>query len=153
LNPVARWQLNQSVDRSIFKDVMHLRSKAKSDRLKQRIMKCLSLWVAANTGEDLDRIEGGESFAELGIDSLKAVQMAQEIELWLKVSVSPVVAWSYPTCDALAAHLAKLYVDDVEKDVDVSAEAQDDLIGLLDDIEAMDEQVVDQICSSRRQIN
>jgi amino acid adenylation domain-containing protein len=51
-------------------------------------------------------LAGRPTFAELGLDSAAGVALAAALADWLGRPVPPVVAWDYPTVDALAAHLA-----------------------------------------------
>jgi hypothetical protein len=45
-------------------------------------------------------------FAELGLDSLTAVELAEQLATWLGVPVSPTATWDHPTIEHLAAHLS-----------------------------------------------
>jgi acyl transferase domain-containing protein/acyl-CoA synthetase (AMP-forming)/AMP-acid ligase II/acyl carrier protein len=44
-------------------------------------------------------------FSRYGLDSLAAVEITLELELWLGQKIPPTLAWEYPTIQALAAHL------------------------------------------------
>jgi acyl carrier protein len=57
---------------------------------------------------DIERaeIDIGAPFSAFGLDSLKAVSLAGELETWLGRSLPPTLLWDYPTIDALATHLA-----------------------------------------------
>jgi len=46
------------------------------------------------------------SFARYGFDSVTAVQMAHQLEEWLKRPVEPTVLYNYPSPESLAYHLA-----------------------------------------------
>ena len=46
-------------------------------------------------------------FAELGMDSLTAVENSQELESVLGLQLPPMVVWSFPTAQALATYLAE----------------------------------------------
>ncbi len=45
-------------------------------------------------------------FADCGIDSVRAVQLANDLEVWLKRRVEPTVFWQYATIETLSARLA-----------------------------------------------
>lgn len=53
---------------------------------------------------DIDRTR---PFAELGVDSVAAVELSGDLESFLGKRVEPTVVWDYPTIALLAAHLAK----------------------------------------------
>jgi len=78
------------------------------DRLAERIEAFLLDWLierAGAAGGDADR---DRPFAEYGLDSLAAVELSVELEQWLHVQLTPIVAWNYPTPAALARYLAEL---------------------------------------------
>jgi acyl carrier protein len=47
-----------------------------------------------------------QPFSALGLDSLRALTLVDDIETWLGHPVSPTVFWNYPTLAALTEHLA-----------------------------------------------
>lgn len=67
-------------------------------------------WIAGqlSTMLDLPRadIDIGAPFSAFGLDSLKAVSLAGELETWLGRELPPTLLWDYPSIDALATHLA-----------------------------------------------
>ena len=67
-------------------------------------------WIAEQLSAMLDieraEIDIGAPFSAFGLDSLKAVSLAGELETWLGRSLPPTLLWDYPTIDALATHLA-----------------------------------------------
>ena len=50
-------------------------------------------------------VDASRSFAELGLDSVKAVELALDLETWLGRPVPATVFWTYPNINALAEHL------------------------------------------------
>lgn len=44
-------------------------------------------------------------FSKLGVDSMAVVDMAGQLEKWLRMEIEPTAVWDYPTIDAMAAHL------------------------------------------------
>ncbi len=52
---------------------------------------------------ELDR---DKPLADYGIDSLAAVELSQELEAWLGIELTPVLAWNHPTAALLARYLA-----------------------------------------------
>lgn len=67
-------------------------------------------WIAEQLSAMLDieraEIDIGAPFSAFGLDSLKAVSLAGELETWLGRGLPPTLLWDYPSIDALATHLA-----------------------------------------------
>ena len=51
-------------------------------------------------------IKPGRSFADYGLDSLMAVNLAQELEDWLEFPIEATIVWNFPTIEALSQHLS-----------------------------------------------
>lgn len=70
----------------------------------------IEVWLTRAIARSL-RVEPREvdpdrPFPELGMDSIAAVELSGDLELWLARKVAPTVVWDYPTIRLLAAHLA-----------------------------------------------
>ena len=78
------------------------------DRLAERIEVFLLDWLAARSGAVAGDVHRDRPFAEFGLDSLSAVELSAELEQWLHVQLTPVVAWNYPTPAAMSRYLAEL---------------------------------------------
>ena len=65
-------------------------------------------WLIERAGAAAGDANRDRPFAEYGLDSLAAVELSVELEQWLHVQLTPVVAWNYPTPAALARYLAEL---------------------------------------------
>jgi acyl-CoA synthetase (AMP-forming)/AMP-acid ligase II/acyl carrier protein len=78
------------------------------DRLAERIESFLLDWLIERAGAAAGDANRDRPFAEYGLDSLAAVELSVELEQWLHVQLTPVVAWNYPTPAALARYLAEL---------------------------------------------
>ncbi len=59
--------------------------------------------LAASFGND--EVDASRSFADLGLDSVKAVELALDLETWLGRPVPATVFWTYPNIKALTEHL------------------------------------------------
>jgi acyl transferase domain-containing protein/NADPH:quinone reductase-like Zn-dependent oxidoreductase/acyl carrier protein len=57
-------------------------------------------------GVESSNIEINEAFASLGIDSLQAVSICGDLEVWLGLQLPPTLLWDYPTIQILSQHLA-----------------------------------------------
>ncbi len=78
------------------------------DRLSERIEAFLLDWLIERAGAATGDANRDRPFAEYGLDSLAAVELSVELEQWLHVQLTPIVAWNYPTPAALARYLAEL---------------------------------------------
>ena len=67
----------------------------------------LLVWLSERANLAPGSIEPTTPFAELGIDSLTAVEISQEMDEILGLRLPPMVVWSYPTVEALAEYLAE----------------------------------------------
>ncbi len=84
-------------------DVLKLDTKT----LQSRIEDWLIHWLTARADLKSGVMQRATPFAELGIDSLTAVEISQEMDQQLELQLPPMVIWSCPTCEALAVYLAE----------------------------------------------
>ena len=72
--------------------------------------KAIQDWLVAQLSRVLDvepqDIDVREPFTSYGLTSLDAVGLSGELEEWLGRSLSPTLAYDYPTIETLARHLA-----------------------------------------------
>jgi acyl-CoA synthetase (AMP-forming)/AMP-acid ligase II/acyl carrier protein len=80
---------------------------AELDRLAERIEGWMLKWLIDRVGLEASEVERDKPFAEYGVDSLTAVELSQELEDEFEVTLTPIVAWNYPTPMALARYLAE----------------------------------------------
>jgi acyl carrier protein len=78
------------------------------DRLAERIEAFLLEWLIERAGAAAEEADRERPFAEYGLDSLAAVELSAELEQWLHVPLTPIVAWNYPTPAALSRYLAEV---------------------------------------------
>ena len=83
-----------------------------SEQLQTEIATWLMRWLTARADLNPDAIQQDTPFAELGIDSLTAVEISQELDQLLELQLPPMVIWSCPTTEALSAYLAAELVAD-----------------------------------------
>lgn len=67
----------------------------------------LATWIARELKVDLNAIDTRESFFSYGLDSVRTVSLAVDIEDWLGRQIPITLAWDYPSIKALAQHLAQ----------------------------------------------
>ncbi len=63
-------------------------------------------WVARQGAFPVDRISLHQPFSALGLNSVKLVELIGELNDLLSTTLSPTVAFEYPTIERLAVHLA-----------------------------------------------
>ncbi len=67
-------------------------------------------WVAERAKLERAELNSNTPFAELGVDSLTAIELNQELEESLQLKIPPVAAWDYPTPATLANYLAEQFL-------------------------------------------
>jgi len=78
----------------------------RAEQLAEQIEGQILHWLRDRVGVPPEELDRERPFAELGVDSLAAVELSCNLENWLKVKLSPMTAWQYPTPAAIARHLA-----------------------------------------------
>jgi acyl-CoA synthetase (AMP-forming)/AMP-acid ligase II/acyl carrier protein len=79
-----------------------------SELIKQWVIK----WLAKELKLTEQSIDSSKSFADYGLDSVVAVQLAQDLGEWLGEDLDATIAWNFPTIESVAIHLAsKLQLD------------------------------------------
>ena len=99
-------------------------------------------WLASQADIDTTGLDPGQPFADLGLDSLTAVELSTDLEASFGVPLPPIVAWNYPTPLALAGYLAEKTLgesSDLENESPVEP-VDDDLAAMLDDIEQLSDE-------------
>jgi acyl carrier protein len=76
------------------------------DRLAERIETWLLDWLTRRAEVPASELDRDKPLADYGIDSLAAVELSQELEGWLGIELTPVLAWNHPTAAMLARYLA-----------------------------------------------
>ncbi len=67
----------------------------------------LARWVSDELKIVLTSIDTRKSFFFYGLDSVTAIGLSSDLEVWLGRQLSPALAWNYPTIETLAQHLAQ----------------------------------------------
>jgi acyl-CoA synthetase (AMP-forming)/AMP-acid ligase II/3-oxoacyl-(acyl-carrier-protein) synthase/acyl carrier protein len=101
LDVVAEWRLPHGA-RS---------ASATAGALSSSDVGAIEAWLAAEIGAQLgipaSRVDTVAPFAELGLDSLAGVELAERLSTWLGRALPVSLAWEYPSVAALARHLAR----------------------------------------------
>jgi acyl-CoA synthetase (AMP-forming)/AMP-acid ligase II/acyl carrier protein len=73
-----------------------------SESIKQWVIK----WLARELKLTEQSIDPSKSFADYGLNSVVAVQLAQALGEWLGEDLDATIAWNFPTIESLAIYLA-----------------------------------------------
>ncbi|MBD0336593.1 MAG: AMP-dependent synthetase, partial [Cyanobacteria bacterium Co-bin13] len=82
-------------------------AKAASLSSAEDIQRWMVRWLAQALQTAEATIDIRRPFAEYGLDSVTAVELADALETALGVTLEPTLAYEYPTIEALARHLAR----------------------------------------------
>ncbi len=63
-------------------------------------------WLAARLGQEPQSLDPHRSLLDLGLNSLRAVELVGDLEKWLGCPVDPTLPWNHPTPGGMAAALA-----------------------------------------------
>ena len=118
------------------------------DRLTERIEIWLLDWLVDRAGVPQEEIRRDRPFAEYGLDSLTAVELSHDLEEWLGLELTPVLAWNYPTAARLSRYLAQQVAGEVtietESPTAGGLHTVSEFERLLTQIEGMSEQQIEQ---------
>lgn len=67
----------------------------------------LAKWIADELKIAVDSIDTRKSFVYYGLDSVTAIGLTADLEVWLGRQLSPSLAWDYPSIKTLVQHLAE----------------------------------------------
>ena len=151
---VARWstaekpataETNRVEVRTSVIDVRRLQSLAEGadqEKLALEIQENLMEWLRQTVDSDENELEPGRPLAEIGLDSMAAMELIGHLEGGLGLKLSPTVAWTYPTPAALAGYLAQQMTkqEDTEVEQAFAEASQDDLDELLSQLEELSEE-------------
>ncbi|MDF5733359.1 MAG: acyl-CoA dehydrogenase family protein, partial [Rhizonema sp. PD38] len=84
----------------------------------------LQKWLIKKLRIPATSVNSNTSFADYGLDSVMAVELAQDLGDWLKHSLESTILWNFPTVKILAEYLASISTTPEPQDsVKVSAKA------------------------------
>lgn len=96
-------------------------------------------WMLKKLTISENRVDRNKSFADYGLDSVRAVKLADDLSNWLQREILPTVTWNFPTVDALARHLGSKEILQVSNQVDekkvLNAESKSNDLQQLNDKE------------------
>lgn len=80
-------------------------------RSQEDIEAFLSQRLACSLSISPLEVDVTQPFNAIGLDSLRAITLLEEIEVWLGRKLSPTLFWNYPTVADLSAHLFRMLSD------------------------------------------
>lgn len=75
---------------------------------RTEILNALKEEISRETGLSVPEIEEDATFYSLGLNSISSVYILDKLEKKLKVEMTPLFFWDYPTVGLLADHLTSL---------------------------------------------
>jgi acyl-CoA synthetase (AMP-forming)/AMP-acid ligase II/acyl carrier protein len=69
-------------------------------------------WLTVRCGVNSRDADPERTLDQLGLDSLSAVELSSEVEDWLGLLLTPIIAYEHPTPRRLANHLAQQWISD-----------------------------------------
>ncbi len=103
LNSVAEW--TESIESDLAQPGEDEVSPKPPSPNADYIQSWLQAKVAGLLNINPDQLDVGQPFARYGLDSIRAVTLAGELEAWLGISIPPTVAYDYPNIRSLARYL------------------------------------------------
>ena len=78
-----------------------------SDVREMEIQQWLTAYIASLLELSPDEVSIDDTMASYGLDSSAAVGLVADLSSWLKCNLEPELAYSYPTIESLARHIAQ----------------------------------------------
>ncbi|MDJ0715613.1 MAG: beta-ketoacyl synthase N-terminal-like domain-containing protein [Prochloraceae cyanobacterium] len=111
LNVVGQWQKTFEKNPTIISSDSKLNSQDYSEKSHSKTVAEIEAWLANKIAELFElapeQIDLKEPLAVYGLNSVKAVSIATQLEEWLGISVAPTIVYDYPTIQALADYLGQ----------------------------------------------
>ena len=111
LNVVGQWQKTIEQNPTIIGSNSQPNSQDSSSQKSSKTVAEIEAWLAGKIAEILQiapvHIDLKQPLAIYGLNSVKAVNIAAELEEWLGISVAPTIVYDYPTIRALADYLGQ----------------------------------------------
>ncbi|MBY0585867.1 SDR family NAD(P)-dependent oxidoreductase [bacterium] len=100
---VSPEMLEEDADSRVTRSPLSARSATRSMvEIQEWITQSLARKLRVETSD----IDARQPFSTFGLDSLAMVSLVGELETWLEQSLSPTLAWDYPSIETLSAFLA-----------------------------------------------
>ncbi|MEM6754260.1 MAG: acyl-CoA dehydrogenase family protein, partial [Cyanobacteria bacterium P01_C01_bin.38] len=102
------------------------------------IQNWLTNWLSQKLKLPQNTIDINKSFADYGIDSVIAVELAQDLQEWLNYphAIEATIAWNFPTIESLSNYLAQTLIEEIPAEnkpqVEVTTEDSSELESMSD---------------------
>ncbi|MGK7876650.1 MAG: SDR family NAD(P)-dependent oxidoreductase [Xenococcaceae cyanobacterium] len=123
--PLSRKNISRQLDKS-----QKLESELKGSRHRdEEIQNWLFDWLARRLKIAKESIDNGKSFADYGLDSIMAVELAEDLSSWLSQTIEPSIAWNFSNIKDLTEYLGRgKYTSSAEgnevSETDISSEVK-----------------------------
>ncbi|MBR8834203.1 MAG: SDR family NAD(P)-dependent oxidoreductase [Stigonema ocellatum SAG 48.90 = DSM 106950] len=111
LNVVGQWQKNLEKNPTIIGSNSQLNSQDNSFQKPSKTAEEIAAWLVNQIAEILqlstEKIDLKQPLAVYGLNSVKAVSIAAELEKWLGISIAPTIVYDYPSIQALADYFGQ----------------------------------------------
>ena len=111
LNVVGQWKKTLEKNPQIIGSNSQPNTQDYSSQKSSKTVAEIEAWLASKIAELLqlspDKIDLKQPLAIYGLNSVKAVSIAAELEEWLEISVAPTIVYDYPTIQGLADYLGQ----------------------------------------------
>ena len=111
LNLVGKWQKSIENNQSITNPYLELNHQDNFQNQQSKTVAEIEIWLINKIAQVLQiaavDIDLKQPFAVYGLDSIKAVSIAGDLEQWLGISVAPTIVYDYPTPRLLANYLGQ----------------------------------------------
>ena len=91
----------------------------------QSIQNWMVDWLVKELKLPAKSIDTSKSFADYGLDSVTAVELSDALQDWLGITLSPTLAYDYPTIESMAQYLAGTSGKETEEVMGEKQEAND----------------------------
>ena len=97
-----------------------------NSKLAERLQNTLIEWLSQKLKIPAHKIDPTHAFADYGIDSVMAVELAQDLEekLGLSQPLEATIAWNFPTIKSLAQYLSNLKLENQQETTEKLKEKQ-----------------------------
>ncbi|WP_238845875.1 AMP-binding protein [Nostoc edaphicum] len=87
------------------------RTELRKNGFNSEIQTWLINWLSQKLHVSISEIDSKKAFADYGIDSVTAVELAQDLQEWLGISqkLEATIAWNFPTIEDLAHYLSDTF--------------------------------------------
>lgn len=152
-----RWDhASSKAEGQAYPEVTIPQNPREAEAVGRQIERWLLDWLVVRGGVAKSLVHADKPLAEYGLDSLAAVELSSELEDWLGLELTPVLAWNYPTPAKLSRYLAARLggadpdVEEESTEESVAQVADEELETLLSEIEQLsDDEIQDALASKR----